>query len=590
MYVRIMVIGMAVPEGLAAIPPGPELATLLDALEVSTVPNDDIVDVLIAQSRQLAHEQARMFAALTEVIHRRPFAGPSEIRRSDVPEPYGADEVRAALAWSRRGADTETDLAYALVCHLPLVQAALLAGRIDRGKAWAFARHLSDLTPAQIEVVCQAVLPAAGRLTPGQIGERLKRLILEIDPGYYERRYRRAVHDRQIVGYLAADGTATVSLTGLPAEDAAAALDRIDSLARACRRAGHPATLDQLRADIALGLLDGTLHTLTRAQIIDALLTRPSGGYPGTAHPHPARARTAATSASTNTPGRSLSAPTPTTSPAARSSPPVAKDHRVGIEIRVALSTLLGHDERAGEIPGWGPVTAATARATVTRQRRAAWRWAVLDSDGRLLTEGITRRRPSHLPTTGPRGGIVELHIPESTLTDIAVDPAACGDWAAVIADIAQQHQQRDTGAHLRNLDAHPRDRFPRAGLRRHVQIRDRTCTFPGCRTPAHRADLDHTRDHAEGGTTTADDLSPGCRHDHMLKTEGGWQLDQPEPGVFRWTSPLGRTYPVRSEPLQPPPLDPLPREKDPRPDLPPDSTGTTNQGDTGYLDDPPPF
>jgi hypothetical protein len=564
MYVRGMVIGMVVPEGLAAIPPGPELATPLDALEVSRVPNDDIVDVLMAQSRQLAHEQARMFATLTEVIHRRPLAGPSEIRRSDVPEPYGADEVRAALAWSRRGAETETDLAYTLVCHLPLVQAALLAGHIDRGKAWAFARHLSDLTPAQIEVICQAVLPAATRLTPGQIGERLKRLILEIDPGYYERRYRRAVHDRQIVGYLAADGTATVSLTGLPAEDAAAALDRIDNLARACRRAGHPATLDQLRADIALGLLDGTLHTLTRAQIIDALLAR-------------------AAAAGAKSPGPS--AP----SPVAPSSPPVAKDHRVGIEIRVALSTLLGHDERAGEIPGWGPITATTARATVTRQRRAAWRWAVLDPDGRLLTEGITRRRPSHLPTRGARGGIVELHIPETTLAALAADPTACGDWAAVIADIAQQHQQRDAGAHLRNLDAHPRDRFPRAGLRRHVQIRDRTCTFPGCRTPAHRADLDHTRDHSDGGTTTADGLSPGCRHDHILKTEGGWQLDQPEPGVFRWTSPLGRIYPVRPEPLQPPPLDPLPREKHP-PDPPPDSPGTTNQGDTRDLDDPPPF
>jgi hypothetical protein len=47
MYVRGVVIGMAVPEGLAGIPPGPELATLLDALEVSTVPNDDIVDVLV---------------------------------------------------------------------------------------------------------------------------------------------------------------------------------------------------------------------------------------------------------------------------------------------------------------------------------------------------------------------------------------------------------------------------------------------------------------------------------------------------------------------------------------------------------------
>ncbi|MDN5915573.1 MAG: hypothetical protein L0I76_10780, partial [Pseudonocardia sp.] len=67
-----MVMGQPVPEGVAAMPPGPELAALLDSLTPTLVPNDDIHDVLLACSRQLAHAQARMTALVAEVMCRRP--------------------------------------------------------------------------------------------------------------------------------------------------------------------------------------------------------------------------------------------------------------------------------------------------------------------------------------------------------------------------------------------------------------------------------------------------------------------------------------------------------------------------------------
>ena len=84
----------------------------------------------------------------------------------------------------------------------------------------------------------------------------------------------------------------------------------------------------------------------------------------------------------------------------------------------MALSTLLGRDEQPGEIPGLGPVPASHARAVVAQQRRAEWRYAVTDTEGRLLFDGITRRRPTGLVATGPRGGIVELHVPEALLAE----------------------------------------------------------------------------------------------------------------------------------------------------------------------------
>ena len=56
----------------------------------------------------------------------------------------------------------------------------------------------------------------------------------------------------------------------------------------------------------------------------------------------------------------------------------------------------------------------------MARARWAQWRWAVVDSGGRLLTEGVTRRRPAHLDRLGPRGGIVELQVSESDLARLA--------------------------------------------------------------------------------------------------------------------------------------------------------------------------
>ena len=45
---------------------------------------------------------------------------------------------------------------------------------------------------------------------------------------------------------------------------------------------------------------------------------------------------------------------------------------------------------------------------------------------------------------------------------------------------------------------------FAGAALRRHIQIRDRYCVFPGCRRTARACDIDHTVEFRDGGPTTA--------------------------------------------------------------------------------------
>lgn len=71
---------------------------------------------------------------------------------------------------------------------LPLVLAALLDGEDRPGQGVVFARHLA-------------------RLATGQLQERIERMILEIDPDFYEARYRKALRGRRVVHYLDPDGT-----------------------------------------------------------------------------------------------------------------------------------------------------------------------------------------------------------------------------------------------------------------------------------------------------------------------------------------------------------------------------------------------
>ncbi len=85
--------------------------------------------------------------------------------------------------------------------------------------------------------------------------------------------------------------------------------------------------------------------------------------------------------------------------------------------------------------------------------------------------------------------------------------------------------------------------RRPTATERRYILARQPVCVFPGCRMPARDSDLDHTVDYAKGGRTHPHNLGPLCRHHHRLKHEAGWKLEQPKPGHFIWTSPLGHTY-----------------------------------------------
>lgn len=502
-------------------PPGLELAAALTSVDLSTIPNQKMIDLLQAAWREKQRTDAFFYAVMAETARCtavREGSDPGHVGRSALARPFANTEIGAALTRTPSQVQRELDWVMVLDARLPMVQAAFSAGLIDQFKAREFAVYLAELTDAQIEQICTDLLPGAPKWTTGQLSHHLRQAVLEVDPGFTRRRYAKAFGERKVTGYLTDNGTATLSVHGLPPAEMAAACDRLASLAESIRTAGHSGPLRQIEADLATRLIDGTFTGMDRRQIIAAMLAEYAAAECG---------------AECGAEGPPAERPTEDAAP--------ASEPRQGVEVCIGLTTILGLDDHPAVLPGWGPIFAEHGRGLAGRQLAAEWRFAVTDEDGALVLAGVTRHRP--FPArTDCAGGIVELEVSVAELAELAACTDLPGQWTTLIADIVSQHAARDQS----DIDAHPDDRFPRARLRQHTQARDGTCVGPGCRRPATKSDLDHTHSREDGGQTVSANLGPLCDLHHAMKTFGGWSLTQPEPGLFRWRSPLGRIYETR--------------------------------------------
>jgi hypothetical protein len=63
------------------------------------------------------------------------------------------------------------------------------------------------------------------------------------------------------------------------------------------------------------------------------------------------------------------------------------------------------------------------------------------------------------------------------------------------------------------------------------------------CECPSGRADFEHNTPYEKGGRTCLCNTGPKCRHDHRLKQDPRWAVEQHPDGTFTWTTPAGRTY-----------------------------------------------
>jgi hypothetical protein len=147
----------------------------------------------------------------------------------------------------------------------------------------------------------------------------------------------------------------------------------------------------------------------------------------------------------------------------------------------------------------------------------------------------------------------VIISLPVLTLLGESDEPATLNGWCPIDPDTARLLAgsaksfirvltHPETGATL--SVGRKRYKTP-SDLRRHLQIRDLTCRFPGCTIAAHRCDIDHGLDWQFGGETTHINLANLCPGHHTLKGDTAWTVVQASDGsgVMTWTSPTGRTY-----------------------------------------------
>ncbi|HVE98813.1 MAG TPA: DUF222 domain-containing protein [Mycobacteriales bacterium] len=151
---------------------------------------------------------------------------------------------------------------------------------------------------------------------------------------------------------------------------------------------------------------------------------------------------------------------------------------------------------------------------------------------------------------TGRGGTLVSLVLDYPTFLGLAEHPGWLDGYGPIPADYARELAADaafrrllvdPTTGHL--LDLSPRTYRPAEPLRRFLTARSRICDGPGCNRPADQCDIDHTIRYTDGGTTTTDNVHPGCGRDHNLRHDGGWKLTQDPDGTTHWTSPTGHTY-----------------------------------------------
>lgn len=179
--------------------------------------------------------------------------------------------------------------------------------------------------------------------------------------------------------------------------------------------------------------------------------------------------------------------------------------------------------------------------------------WAQTEAD--LFMDLLLTADPSAANGDGLDGIQARIHVTVAATTLAGADenPAELDGHGPLHPDVARDLAGRNTGwsrlflapsGMVVETDTYT----PTEGMRRFLRARDRHCRFPGCRTPAHRCEIDHNHDHAKGGTNRLDNLAHFCRAHHTLKhpdipESHRWTAQQEKDGSLTWHSPLGRDY-----------------------------------------------
>ena len=385
--------------------------------------------------------------------------------------------------------------------------AALARGEIDWARACVFVDELAGLSDADAADIAGSLLDQAGGWTTGQLRAALRRAVLAFDPDAARRRREAARKDAEVQVWEEPSGNAALAGRELPPADVLAADARLTALARWLKGHGAAGTIAQLRAAAYLALLGRPVSSLLPG-------ARNGSGNPTSAGRSVDADTRGGGEAGTVEAGTSVEADADSDTTSG-SWPQLAGT----INLTLPMTTWAGLAKTPGEVAGHGPADAVTCTELAKMTGGAArWCLTLTGPGGRAVAHACARRPPP------PGSGVIT--------------------WAT---DLGDKLCRLETGtcSHDRQSGRY----IPPPRLAHLIRVRQRTCSFPGCRRAALRCDIDHTVPFDRGGITCECNLAPLCRRHHRAKQAPRWLLEQTQPGLMTWNLPHGRAYQTTGDP-----------------------------------------
>jgi hypothetical protein len=511
-------------------------------------------------------------------------------RRDDLPEGWDDSlnyEIAAALAMGPVSAGNLAGLAWTLGMRLPGIGRSLADGTLTKAKAKLIAATFEPLDEREAARAEALVLPDLAGKTYFQIERLAWRAALAVAPDVAERRRVKAERERARVTVFREE-SGTVGLSGRDLPSAQALSGHANVVARAGQYEASGSFPDQTAGSLqALAYLDLLNGITSQDRIAFARGAAEAPGDPGSDGDDPGPDGDADPGGGPG-PGPEPGpggGPHPDggsgqggeSGPDDRGGRPAGAPARPALpELAVPLATLHGQAERPGDNRLLGPLDPAMARdlaAAAARSPASRWEVTIVDEHGYAVGHGLARPRRGRSQGEGPEPPpsplfalparmnitVTETYlrrlIGESAQPRPGAPPGAWtfaprsvedgyGIWTLTLPggqaltvrfDVVPTH----ACDHRYRVSAYlPGDR-----LRRLVQVRDHTCTFPTCSRPALESDFEHAVPFDQGGATDACNAGARSRRCHQVKQMPGWTVTQPKPGWHAWTTPTGRTY-----------------------------------------------
>jgi hypothetical protein len=582
-----------------ALRPGPVLGALTEqAVAVAaSLTDDELAGAMRAVRRQKARDAWQETTLVAEYARRRA-AQHADAKAAGVPKgrrpgEFPDDELAADLLITRNQAAGRIEADLELTGRLPRTYAGMADGTISADRADTIAAatvFLSDADAARADEILAAAAPG---LRVDQLGRKAAALEMKLDPESVRIRKEHAKTTRQRVEVRRElSGNASLAGRELDTAQALASKAYIDAVAVKLRNyGGLEGSLSSIRARVLIELTQGRdpLDLIKPKRPASAA----AGGSPGNGRP-PAPPAPAA-------PGRNRAWP-----PGHRDSPAAAdsdypdypcvpgdpddpgpddpgpddpgpdtpgytgpggrpgwdaddaENARYGvpdtddlprrgplrpgetaplpaaINLLVPIGTLLGWSTAPATANGIGLLDPDETRDIIqaaSRHPRTRWCATIINPDGTATAHACAPgqhpwappppQTPDPPPTPAPDATqLARLHQLLTQL-NLAPEPIARGQ-----CDHRTAEGQYTPSRKLKHL----------------LRARTATCDAPGCNAQAVYCDQDHTTPWPDGPTDQCN-LGPKCRRHHRCKQAPGWRVEQPEPGVIRWTLPSGRSY-----------------------------------------------